>query len=224
MKGHAMADDPKKIKKKIVDTSKMVFTIPNMITFVRILVIPVFIWTYLKDYLIVSLLLVIFSALTDTFDGIIARRFHQVSNLGKWLDPVADKLSQMALAILMFFKFLHSADIWMHRFAWVFLLFIAKEVFMLGVGLALFILKLRPAPAAIWGKLATVVFYVIMAVLFLAGPDVGVLAHYLNWALPRVVAQGLVLASLLLTFVALGSYFPDTLRQLFGDKKKEQTK
>jgi len=200
--------------------SNKIVTVPNILSFLRILVIPVFAWAYMKDHLILVLALVLFSGLSDTLDGKIARATNQISSLGKILDPLADKLSQVALAVLLFIKFSGSADIWMQRFAWVFLLFVLKEVLMLIVALVLLLMKMRPMPAAFWGKTATVVFYVVMAVLFFAGPDVGVLAHYFGWALPAIVMQVLVVLALVLTFVAFFSYFPDTFRQFFGRNKK----
>ena len=204
--------------------SNKIFTIPNIISFLRILVIPVFAWAYTDNRYILALILVIFSGLSDTLDGNIARATNQISSLGKILDPLADKLSQVALAVLLFIKFSGSVEIQMRRFAFVFLLFVLKEVLMLLVALVLLLLKLRPAPAAFWGKTATVVFYVVVAVLFLAGPDVGVLANYIDWALPPWTVQILTVLTLALTFVALLSYVPDTIRQFTGRRKKGEAR
>jgi len=203
--------------------SNKIVTIPNILSFLRILVIPVFAWAYMTDRLILALVIVALSGLSDTLDGTIARATNQISSLGKILDPLADKLSQVALAVLLFVKFSGSADIWMQRFAWVFLLFVLKEVLMLLVSLVLLTIKLRPVPPSFWGKFATVVFYLVMTILFLAGPDVGVLAHYLGWALPTLVMQILIVLALVLTFVAFFSYFPDTIRQFIQRSRKAET-
>ena len=69
----------------------------------RILLIPVFCYLYItaeteREYLYAALV-VLLSSLTDLFDGKIARRFHMVTELGKALDPIADKLTHAALAI-----------------------------------------------------------------------------------------------------------------------------
>jgi len=196
---------------------KKVFTVPNVLSFVRILLIPVFAWAYLQDRMILALVLVVVSGATDKLDGTIARRMNQVSDLGKMLDPVADKLTQMTLAVLMFIRFYASGDIWMRRFAWVFLLFIAKEVLMLVFALVVLLLGKRPVAAEIWGKAATVVFYVVMILLFLAGPEVGVFAAW--WSFPPVVVQVLVVLNLILTFIAFASYLPDTARQILNKEK-----
>ena len=71
-----------------------------------LLLIPVIMWVYLakKDYVLVAVLLVV-SGITDVADGFIARHFNQVSNLGKMLDPVADKFTEGILMILLALRY-----------------------------------------------------------------------------------------------------------------------
>ena len=75
-----------------------IVTIPNALSLLRLLMIPLFVWLYVgkHDYLGTTIVLFL-SGLTDTLDGIIARHFHMVSDLGKALDPGADKLTQIAM-------------------------------------------------------------------------------------------------------------------------------
>lgn len=77
-----------------------VLTIPNLLSLLRLVMIPFIAWAYLgrNDPALTTLLLVL-SGLTDVVDGFIARRFHMVSDLGKALDPVADKLTQGVMLI-----------------------------------------------------------------------------------------------------------------------------
>jgi cardiolipin synthase len=204
------------------DTAKRVFTIPTIISLFRILLIPVFSWAFLRDDLPLALAVVAFSGVTDSLDGVIARRFNMISHVGKWLDPLADKLTQMTLAVLMFYRFHTSENEWMRIFAWVFLLFIGKEVLMLLFALVVLLMHKRPMAAAIWGKAATVAFYAVMVLLFLAGPEAGVLTRWFEWCvLPQWAVQTLVILNLLLTFAAFASYFPDTARQILGKEKKD---
>ena len=74
-----------------------VLTVPNILTVFRLLLIPVILWFALarQQYLISAILLVV-SGITDIVDGFIARHFRMVSNVGRILDPVADKLTQLA--------------------------------------------------------------------------------------------------------------------------------
>lgn len=75
-----------------------IFTIPNLLSLVRLLMIPMIIWLYCeKEDYVAAAVMIVLSGLTDIADGIIARKFHLVSDLGKLLDPVADKLTQAAL-------------------------------------------------------------------------------------------------------------------------------
>lgn len=75
-----------------------ILTIPNALSLLRLLMIPLFVWLYIgrHDYLGTGIVLIL-SGITDTLDGFIARHFHMVSDLGKALDPVADKLTQIAM-------------------------------------------------------------------------------------------------------------------------------
>lgn len=72
-----------------------IFTVPNILTMLRLLLIPVFVWLYCfrKNYT-ASIICLLFSGATDIADGYIARHFQMVSDLGKALDPIADKLTQ----------------------------------------------------------------------------------------------------------------------------------
>lgn len=85
---------------------KKILTIPNVLSFVRICLIPVIIWLYLgkKDYMLAGIFVLI-SGLTDVVDGWIARTFHMISDLGKVLDPIADKSTQIVVVILLATRF-----------------------------------------------------------------------------------------------------------------------
>ena len=93
----------------INDWKKDVFTIPNMLSLFRLCLIPLYVTIYLnagesKDYFIAGTILAV-SCLTDMIDGQIARRFNLISNLGKVLDPFADKATQLALVICLSIRY-----------------------------------------------------------------------------------------------------------------------
>ena len=84
-------------------TAKEIFSIPNLMGYFRILLIPVFSWIYIhadgvSDYYMAAVLVGI-SGLTDMFDGKVARKFNMITELGKFIDPLADKLTQGALVL-----------------------------------------------------------------------------------------------------------------------------
>ena len=69
-----------------------VVTLPNLLTLLRILLIPIFLWAILHAHFAYALMIFFIAGITDGLDGFIARRFNQKSRLGQWLDPAADKL------------------------------------------------------------------------------------------------------------------------------------
>lgn len=82
---------------------KEIFTIPNLLSLFRLALIPVYMNIYLNakgpdDYTLAGVILAV-SCFTDLLDGKIARKFNMISNLGKVLDPLCDKLTQLALII-----------------------------------------------------------------------------------------------------------------------------
>ena len=76
-----------------------VFTIPNILSFARLGSVPVFIWLFVNGREDAAVILYGIGASTDFFDGVIARRFNQVSELGKLLDPLADRIFIAALCV-----------------------------------------------------------------------------------------------------------------------------
>ncbi len=196
-------------------------TVPNFISFARILLIPVFAVLFYKDYTIAAFVVLALSGLSDLVDGKIARKFNQVSNLGKLLDPIADKLTVFAIAIILFLRFYQADNESLHAFSWVFLLFIAKDLIMILFGLFMITKGMTPCAAEIFGKLATVAFYGVMALIMAIGPEVGAFRNV--YTLSETTMMFLVIASVALTFVAFFSYFPDVIRQCkdrFGWGKK----
>ena len=83
-----------------------ILTIPNMLSFFRLCLIPVFMWLYCveKNYIWTGIILIV-SGLTDTVDGFVARHFNMVSDLGKILDPIADKMTQAAMLFCLLTRF-----------------------------------------------------------------------------------------------------------------------
>ena len=128
------------------------WTIPNLLSVLRILVIGPFAYFFLNDQLLWAVAMLAFSGLSDLFDGLIARKFNQVTELGKMLDPVADKLTQATIAVCLAVK--HPILIP------ILLVFVLKELGMLVGGCILLKKKKRPCAAKWYGKVATFSFYI----------------------------------------------------------------
>ena len=99
-------------------------TVPNLLSLIRIILVPVFAVLFYQGHVLWAVFVLFLSGLSDFFDGKIARRFHQVSALGKVLDPVADKITQITIAVMLFLEFHKSTSGAMRAFSWVFLFFL----------------------------------------------------------------------------------------------------
>lgn len=216
-----MSEQKKTLKENLKEIFDGCLTIPNLISVIRILLIPVIAVLYYNNYIWWTVFVIFISGLSDAVDGKIARKFNQVSNLGKLLDPVADKFTIFALAIVLFLKFKEAQSEAMQAFAWVFLLFIAKDVIMILGSIVLIALGTRPVAAEIWGKLATFAFYAVMVVIIGFGPEVGAISlYYPQYTIPEGLMFVLVVVAVVLTFVAFFSYLPSAIKQLKERSKK----
>ena len=81
------------------------WTVPNLLSVIRIAVIPPFAIFFLQGEILWAALMLVISGLSECFDGMIARRFNQVTELGKMLDPLADKLTQATVAVCLGIKY-----------------------------------------------------------------------------------------------------------------------
>jgi len=198
-------------------------TIPNLLSLIRILLVPVFAVLFLDQNYLWAIIVLAFSGFTDFLDGKIARKFNQISALGKLLDPIADKLSQITIAVVFYLTFRNSVDATVKTFSWIFLIFIIKELIMIVVAAGMIAFGIKPVAAELPGKLATLAFYTIMCVVMAFGPDVGVIPYYFgdNWVIPSTVMLVLVGISVVLTVIALFSYAPGVIRQI---KEKKNSK
>lgn len=140
------------------------FTIPNILVYIRVLLVPVFVYIYIhaktdRDYY-VALGVMVVAFLTDFFDGKIARKFNLVTDLGKILDPIADKLYQFAVAICLVAKYKLMLLV-------VVIIFI-KELIMGLMGLVLLDKGGKVFGAKWYGKICTGIVDCSMAFLFLS--------------------------------------------------------
>lgn len=164
---------------------KKIITIPNILSFFRLCLIPVIVWLYtVKQDHFLTLIILVLSGVTDIVDGIIARKCNMISDFGKAFDPVADKLTQMAMLFCL-----------VSRFPYImipFVLLVVKEVFT-GITALITIKRTNTVKGAVWhGKLTTVVLYSMMAI------------HLLWYNIPRTVSLilvGICIGIMLMSFI-----------------------
>lgn len=178
-----------------MENSKRIFTVPNILTFVRIIAVPIMMYFVIASaygqpewFLYIGLGINVFAALTDLVDGYIARHFNQISDLGKVLDPFADKF----MTIMMFVALVVIGNV-----HWAFLLVIGlKEAIMVGVGAVVLPKKKIIIPSNIYGKVA--MWFVTIGILMSFFHKYLKYIFYIDWV---VLGIGAVL-----TYVALVSY------------------
>ncbi len=193
-------------------------TIPNLLSVIRIALIPVFAVLFNNGQYGWAVIVLAISGLTDFFDGKIARKFNQISALGKLLDPIADKLTQITIAIMFYITFSGSSDKTVKSFSWIFLIFLVKEAVMVVGGAIMIAMGLKPVAAEMPGKIATFAFYLIMCLIIAFGPDIGILGNV--FTLPAAVMLVLVAISVVLTLIAFFSYLPGVIQQVKERKAK----
>ena len=172
-----------------------IITIPNVLSFFRLLLIPVIVWLYIvKKDPIWTMAVLALSGITDIVDGIIARKCNMISDFGKAFDPVADKLTQIAMLFCL-----------VSRFQWMLLplcVLVVKEITAGIMGLMV-IRKTGEVSGAVWhGKATTVSLYSMMII------------HLLWFNIPGVISGILIGACTALALLSAFLYTRENLKKL----------
>ncbi len=176
---------------------KKIFTIPNLLSAFRLVLIPVFIWTYVvekKYYLTAGILLL--SAITDIADGYIARHFNMISDLGKMLDPVADKLTQLAMLFCLVTRFRRMRGL---------LIILAIKEISVGLTSLLAIHKSGVVTGADWhGKVTTTLI------------DLMMLVHLVWFDIPEFVSNVMIALCFVMMMISWVLYILRNVKVLIG--------
>ena len=137
----------------------VVLNVANIITFIRLaMIIPLFFFTLNPRYYLIALVLFWLAMLTDVIDGLIARRFNMITNLGKFMDQITDKL--LINAILLIFLWNRLLPLWFVT------LVILRDIIVGGVRMFL-ASKDIIVPANIWGKMKTLLQTFLISLIYL---------------------------------------------------------
>lgn len=171
-----MTPEPESSPSEAASVSARVWTIPNILSFVRLALVPVFLWLIVRGDDALALLVLVISSVTDYLDGIIARRFKQITRLGQLLDPAADRLFIFAALIG-----LSVRDIvpW-----WFLAVILARDLMLVVIGVALANHGFGPLPVHHLGKVATFCLFYALPIVMLgqAFPDTAPVADPIGWA------------------------------------------
>lgn len=186
----------------IKNWKKEILTIPNLLSLFRLALIPVYVVIYLNakrpGHYFLSAAILAVSCLTDMIDGKIARRFHMISTVGKILDPIADKATQLTLSICLAIK---------HPVLWYLVgLFVVKESFQMIAGMVNLRRGKMLKGALMAGKVCTTVLFVSLILLVLIP------------ALPETVVTAITCIDIVFMLIA----FADYVRAYFCNDKKFQ--
>ncbi|MDP4119651.1 MAG: CDP-alcohol phosphatidyltransferase family protein [Bacillota bacterium] len=181
-----------------------VLTIPNILSFLRILLIPVFVVFFLQHHYLSSAVALVISALTDLFDGLIARKLNQITQLGKLLDPLADKLTLLAVIIC-----IGILVPWVITFV---ILLAVKDILMIIGGSVLIKRNILPPAAKWYGKVGTFIFYISVTVISVL-KIMNMEDYTLVWILLSITVIAMIFA--------LINYFLIFLKLMNESKKKK---
>lgn len=166
--------------------------IPNILSIFRIFLIPVFVRHMLAGETLYAAVTLAASGVTDTLDGTLARKFGWVSQLGKVLDPIADKLTQLTVCVVLAYLL---RDYWVF-----FLILLLKELIMMIAGAYLLSQQVKLDGAKWCGKVATILFYCSMTVIVLFP------------SLPKWGVNLLLTLTVISSLLAILLYIPEFLR------------
>lgn len=180
-----------------------IITVPNLLSVFRMLLIPLFTWAYCakRDSLLTALLLLL-SGLTDSLDGLIARKYQLISNLGKALDPIADKMTQGAMLLCLVTRF--------PLMLMPFVLLLVKEA-AVGFSSLIVIKKTGSVHGSVWhGKITTCMLYAMMIV------------HVLWFEIPSGISNCLIIVCTLMMVISFLLYMLRNIR--FLNQNHQQNK
>ncbi len=123
--------------------------LPNILTLLRVLMVPAFMWTLLAGHFVPAIIIFVIASFTDHLDGYLARKNNQVTTFGKLMDPLADKILTISALVCLLgvnAQFITS---------WVVMIIIARELIVTGVR-QLAMGEKTVIAASMWGKAKTV--------------------------------------------------------------------
>lgn len=177
--------------------------LPNKLTVLRVIMIPFFVFFYLTGNAVIADIIFIVASLTDMLDGKIARKYNLVTNFGKFMDPLADKLL-VASALICFIELERMP-------AWIVLVIISREFIISGFRLVA-AEGGKVIAAGYWGKIKTAVTMV--TIIFMI-PNFG--AMFPATSMIYIIEQIMVYASLALTIISLVDYLVKNKEVLGGE-------
>lgn len=158
------------------EVSDRILTVPNVLSFIRLALVPVFLVLIISGRDGLALLVLVASSVSDYLDGVIARRFRQISRLGQLLDPAADRAFIFAALVGLAVR---EVIPW-----WLFAAIVARDLMLVVLGLILANNGYGPLPVHHLGKAGTLCLFYALPIIMIgqAFPDATAIAHPIGWA------------------------------------------
>ena len=175
-------------------------TIPNFITIARLIGVPVVVWLIIADQYLAAVSLFILAGVSDAVDGFIAKRYGATSELGAFLDPIADKALLVSVFVTLGYEGILPA--------WLILLTVSRDILIIGGVILSYVMANPVAMKPLWvSKLNTVAQILLIAL---------VLANLAGMGVSTIVVTTLVMAVAGLTIASAGAYLVDWIRHMAG--------
>lgn len=155
---------------------KLKINLPNILVIVRIALIPVFLFFFLNAgpgeyfFRFISMLIFLAASVSDFFDGFLARRWNTVSNFGKLMDPLADKMLVSSALIALAYR--------QELAAWVVIVIICREFWVTSLRMLALEQGNKVISASIWGKTKTVLQMIMLTVLISGIGTINILGQW----------------------------------------------
>ena len=179
-----------------------IITIPNILSFLRLCMVPAFAYCYEKERYKWTAIILVISGITDIVDGFIARKFHMISNVGKVLDPIADKVTQIVLLGCLLIRF--------DKMFYLLVLMIIKELLAAISGMMIIRTTGKVFGADWHGKLNTVLLYAMM------------MLHVLWYNIPTMVSDVCIYICGCMMIISCIMYMLRNVRYLLNYKQTEK--
>ncbi len=176
----------------------LTLTIPNFITIARLLVVPIVIWLIIRDAYLHAGILFVIAGISDAVDGFLAKRFDQTSDLGAYLDPIADKALLVSVFVSLGFKGVLPA--------WLIVLAVSRDILIIGAVILSWMLSNPVAMRPLWVSKANTAAQIVLIGLAL-GARAGITGID-PWLWPVVVVTGV------LTVISAGAYLVEWFRHM----------
>ncbi len=175
-------------------------TIPNFITIARLVIVPLVVWLMIADRFVEATILFVLAGLSDAADGFIAKRFGAASELGAYLDPIADKALLVSVFVTLGFKGALPA--------WLIVMVVSRDVFIIGGMLLAYVLS-NPMPVKpLWVSKANTAAQILLIAF--------VLVDRSGWIALNEAIRVTVLAVAALTVISAGAYLKEWVLHMAG--------